>query len=127
IVLISVDFPQPLGPRMATCSSAPMRRLKSSSAIFCPRITRRFRKYSKACLCVEFIGYVHLSVDEKPLSSRCRAAWITLNPDAAQDLSPAPSVGFDHCAAHAGRGGDVFLRAFEGAERVETNPGQDWV
>ena len=47
MVLISVDLPQPFGPRMATCSSAPMRRLKLSSAIFWPRMTRRLWKSSR--------------------------------------------------------------------------------
>src|ERR1017187_8175550 len=40
MVLISVDLPQPLGPRMATCSPTPMRRLTSRSTIFLPRITQ---------------------------------------------------------------------------------------
>src|SRR5579862_6360042 len=48
MVLISVDFPQPLGPRIATCSPALIRRLKSSSATLSPRITRTFFKSTRA-------------------------------------------------------------------------------
>src|ERR1035441_672589 len=40
MVLMSVDLPHPLGPRMATCSPTPMRRLTSRSTIFSPRITQ---------------------------------------------------------------------------------------
>src|ERR1035438_2152091 len=129
MVLISVDLPQPLGPRMGTCSSASMRRLKSSSAIFCPRITRKLRKSSRGGLsAVALIGYVHLSVDEKPRSIiRPRSASITLNPDAAQDLPPTPPVGCDRRAAYAGRSRHVFLRAFQGDECVEAISRQDWV
>src|ERR1035441_1980619 len=39
MVLISVDLPQPLGPRMATCSPTPTRRLTSRRTVFSPRIT----------------------------------------------------------------------------------------
>src|SRR5579863_4764675 len=48
MVLISVDFPQPFGPRMATCSPALIRRLKSSSATLSPRMTRTFFKSTRA-------------------------------------------------------------------------------
>src|SRR6266849_6702252 len=39
MVLISVDFPHPFGPRMATCSPAWMERVIPSRAIFSPRYT----------------------------------------------------------------------------------------
>src|SRR5882762_4949568 len=42
MVLMSVDLPQPFGPRIATCSPASTRRLKSSSATLSPRMTRTF-------------------------------------------------------------------------------------
>src|SRR5579863_2752714 len=48
MVLISVDFPQPFGPRMATCSPALIGRLKSSSATLSPRMTRTFFKSTRA-------------------------------------------------------------------------------
>src|ERR1700675_468515 len=48
MVLISVDFPQPLGPRIATCSPALILRLKSSSATLSPRMTRTFFKSTRA-------------------------------------------------------------------------------
>src|SRR5580698_6483446 len=40
MVLMSVDLPQPLGPRMATCSPTPIRKLTSRSTVFSPRITQ---------------------------------------------------------------------------------------
>ena len=43
MVLMSVDFPQPLGPRMATCSPAPMVRLRLRSAMLSPRMTVTFK------------------------------------------------------------------------------------
>src|SRR5580700_2834484 len=39
MVLINVDFPQPFGPRMHTCSPESMRKVTSSSAARSPRIT----------------------------------------------------------------------------------------
>src|SRR4029077_15022024 len=39
MVLISVDLPQPFGPRMHTCSPASMRKEMSSRAATSPRIT----------------------------------------------------------------------------------------
>src|ERR1700687_2040025 len=39
MVLISVDLPQPFGPKMHTCSPASMRKEMSSSAARSPRIT----------------------------------------------------------------------------------------
>src|ERR1700751_3559052 len=65
MVLMSVDLPQPLGPRIAMCSSAPTRRLKSSRAIFWPRITRRLWKFSSGGVWADmFMTIAHLSVDE---------------------------------------------------------------
>src|SRR5215469_137688 len=43
MVLINVDLPQPFGPRIATCSPWPIRRLKSRSAVLAPRITVTLR------------------------------------------------------------------------------------
>src|SRR5579862_6754468 len=43
MVLISVDFPQPFGPRIATCSPAPIVSEKSRSAMLAPRITVTLR------------------------------------------------------------------------------------
>src|SRR5438874_6343870 len=42
MVLISVDLPQPFGPRMATCSPASMRRFTSCSTTLSPRATFTF-------------------------------------------------------------------------------------
>src|SRR5215831_10781539 len=39
MVLISVDFPQPFGPRMATCSPSRIESVIPSRAIFSPRYT----------------------------------------------------------------------------------------
>src|ERR1035437_5514616 len=39
MVLISVDLPQPLGPRMATCSPASIFRLMSCRTVLAPRAT----------------------------------------------------------------------------------------
>src|SRR5258707_15830084 len=39
MVLINVDFPQPLGPRMATCSPAWRRRVMSCRTVFSTRMT----------------------------------------------------------------------------------------
>src|SRR5712664_2917704 len=47
MVLMSVDLPQPFGPRIATCSPASTRRLKSSSATLSPRMTRTFFKSTR--------------------------------------------------------------------------------
>jgi hypothetical protein len=41
MVLISVDLPHPLGPRIHTCSPAPIRRVTSSKAGRCSCIPRR--------------------------------------------------------------------------------------
>src|SRR5277367_6214263 len=48
MVLISVDLPQPFGPRIATRSLLSTRRVKSLSTIFSPRITRTFCRSSRA-------------------------------------------------------------------------------
>src|ERR1700730_11051002 len=48
MVLISVDFPQPLGPSMATCSPASITRLSSLSARLVPRMTEMRRKSRRA-------------------------------------------------------------------------------
>src|SRR5437868_6920346 len=42
MVLMSVDLPQPFGPRMATCSPASMRRFTSCSTTLSPRATFTF-------------------------------------------------------------------------------------
>src|SRR4051812_40486174 len=39
MALMSVDLPQPLGPRIATCSPTPIRRETSFNASVSPRIT----------------------------------------------------------------------------------------
>src|ERR1700741_682724 len=39
MVLINVDLPQPLGPRMAMCSPQAMRRVRACSTTFRPRAT----------------------------------------------------------------------------------------
>src|SRR6516165_209252 len=50
MVLISVDLPEPFGPRMHTCSPAPMESVTSSSAARGPRITvTRFISIRGAC------------------------------------------------------------------------------
>src|ERR1022692_3262047 len=50
MVLISVDLPQPFGPRMAACSPAWMRRVMSWRTVLSPRITVMLWKSSKALL-----------------------------------------------------------------------------
>src|SRR5277367_958329 len=46
MVLMNVDLPQPLGPRMATCSPAWMRRVMLWRTVFSPRITEMLVKWS---------------------------------------------------------------------------------
>src|SRR5579871_5895040 len=48
MVLISVDFPHPFGPRMAACSPARMRRVMSWRTVLPPRITVMLRKSRSA-------------------------------------------------------------------------------
>src|ERR1700722_12330611 len=48
MVLMRVDFPQPFGPRMATCSPELIRRLKLSRATLSPRMTCTFCKSTRA-------------------------------------------------------------------------------
>src|SRR5665213_4484181 len=45
---MSEDFPQPFGPRIATCSPELIRKLKSSRATLSPRMTRTFFKSTRA-------------------------------------------------------------------------------
>src|SRR6266702_488479 len=47
MVLISVDLPQPLGPRMAMCSPASTRRLMSWRTVFSPRAMLTFSSSRK--------------------------------------------------------------------------------
>src|SRR2546428_11591178 len=47
MVLIRVDLPQPLGPRMAMCSPLEMRREISSSTTFSPRATEACSRSTK--------------------------------------------------------------------------------
>src|SRR5208282_2565768 len=76
MVLIRVDLPQPFGPSTATCSSTCTRRLKSSSTIFPPRITRTFRRSSKG-------------------------AWLaTLSSDSTLQYRKYSRCRADHCALH---------------------------
>lgn len=48
MVLIKVDLPHPFGPRMATCSPAPILSVMSSSTRFSPSMTETCWKASKA-------------------------------------------------------------------------------
>src|SRR5579864_1247199 len=102
MVLISVDLPHPLGPRIATCSSAPMHNVKLSSAIFCPRITQMLRKSNSGAagaLCMSSPRY------QKPRTENCS----TLKPDAASDLPPATCACRDYRALRGTGGRHVFL------------------
>src|SRR5262249_44009931 len=47
MVLMSVDLPQPFGPRIAMCSPDPMVRLIFRRAIFSPRMTVTLRRSIK--------------------------------------------------------------------------------
>src|SRR5579872_315615 len=126
MVLIKVDLPQPFGPRMATCSSAPMLRLKSSSATFCPRITRRLRKSSSAGLISPFM---HPKCRRPPAINKLSTEYCfsTLKPDAAAHLPSAPSADCDRRAAHGDRGRNVFLCPFAGEECAQNSSCQDWL
>src|SRR5579872_2188598 len=48
MALMSVDLPEPFGPRMATCSPCAMEKVSPSSARLLPRITVTFRSSSRA-------------------------------------------------------------------------------
>src|SRR6266850_681944 len=67
MVLISVDLPHPLGPRIQTCSPAPICNVTSSRAGRCSRVPRRtvtcFRERSGGAEAVIFDGSypAHLS------------------------------------------------------------------
>src|SRR5579859_3686783 len=61
MVLISVDLPQPFGPRIHTCSPASMHREMSSSAARSPRIT-------VTCFSASSGGLLPLSAMEPTLS-----------------------------------------------------------
>src|SRR5579863_6434492 len=121
MVLMKVDFPQPFGPRMARFSPAPMRSVKSSSATFCPRMTRRLQK-SRRGGCRAMGSEVLFSVDEGVSRRGYRSMitdprsltypllpWITLKLNAAPDLPFAAVAGHNRRRAHLSGGGDVFL------------------
>src|SRR5579863_9685381 len=77
MALMKVDLPQPLGPMMATCSPAPMRREMSSSASVAPRATET-RSNSISGGCKPTI------LKEAPMSSR---VWLMRHGETAWSLS----------------------------------------
>src|SRR6266849_1625396 len=92
MVLIRVDLPQPFGPRMATCSSPRITRLKSFRTTLSPRITEIFCKSSRAGSC----RFMVLSLDDDwiPVHDRYPAArlQVDLSLDVSPDFSPASLV-----------------------------------
>src|ERR1700674_5170293 len=78
MVLISVDLPHPLGPRIQTCSPAPICNVTSSRAGRCSRVPRRtvtcFRERSGGAEAVIFDkNYLaHLSSEEISCKNRLK-------------------------------------------------------
>src|ERR1700730_2768810 len=127
MVLIRVDLPQPFGPRMATCSSPRITRLKSFRTTLSPRITEIFCKSSRAGSC----RFIVLSLDDDWIpvhdwrafhgppgavptwSVRYPAArlQVDLSLDVSPDFSPASLVCGGRHRPPAGGGGGLFLRS----------------
>src|SRR5690242_19715647 len=75
MVLMSVDFPQPFGPRMATCSPGSMRSVMLCRTVFNPRATDTSRKSSSAegpaCVSINLDGITASQApNDKPVLSR---------------------------------------------------------
>src|ERR1700733_7434413 len=68
-----------------------------------------------------------LANDQRPKTNDQRRSLpcITLKPDAAPSPPSPPLAGWHRPAAHNGCGRDVFLRAFAGHERFESDSWQD--
>lgn len=131
MVLIKVDLPQPFGPRIATCSPAPMRSVMSWSTRLSPSITETCWKASKAG--AEFIsreytasmrhsGLVLLLVSFCPLAfGQLDSNSITVSVSRNASLQPDQAIFGVTVQSGLGTGLDDVIAALQGSGITAAN------